>query len=467
MLVWSMAGNQRGLCASEPLISNSAHYKTMKSLSFFPVRRCGALALLVSSISASAADWPTHMANNQRTGVTAEQLADASLVQKWAFTSPTPPQTAWFRQMRYDGSNAANGEKSQRAYDSAFNLCVVGSDLFYASSSEYAVVCLDATNGAEKWRYIAEGPVRIAPSYANGKLYFGADDGRAYCVNAANGAEVWRYSPTNGTDAVIPHNLDFVSLTPCRTGVLVQNGRAYAGFGMLPWESAFLVALNADTGAEVYKKTFNTISKAAMTSGNADFSTTDNSLTFEGSMLALGDNTKLFVPQGRMSPISFDMATGNALGRLAGAGGSWTLITPDNGRVVVGPSYGNQYDSSRRVRLHEDDATSRTIVASYERASALIVSGTQSYVIIEGKVQAKNRSTAATVWTKDGERPNTMITGGTTLYVGGRNKVLCMDAVTGSLLKTLPATGDVFTLALANGRLFASTTRGVIHCYAQ
>jgi len=30
-----------------------------------------------------AADWPTHMANNQRTGVTPEQLPDAALVQKW------------------------------------------------------------------------------------------------------------------------------------------------------------------------------------------------------------------------------------------------------------------------------------------------------------------------------------------------------------------------------------------------
>ena len=405
------------------------------------------------------------MANNQRTGVTAEQLPDNTLVQKWAFTSPTPPQTAWFRQMRYDGSNAANGEKSQRAYDSAFNLCVVGSDLFYASSSEYAVVCLNAQTGTEKWRFITEGPVRIAPSYAAGKLYFGSDDGRAYCINAADATEVWRYSPTNSTDAVIPHNLDFVSLTPCRTGVLVQNGKAYAGFGMLPWESAYLVALDAATGAEAYKKTFNATSKAAMTSGNADFSTTDNALTFEGSMLALADNTKLFVPQGRMSPLSFDMATGNALGRLAGAGGSWTLITPDNNRVVVGPSYGNQYDT-RRVRLHEDDPASRTIVASYERANALLVSGTQSYAIIEGKVQAKTRSTGTTVWTKDGDRPNTMITGGTTLYIGSRNKVLCLDTVTGSLLKTLPATGDVFTLALANGRLFASTTRGVIHCYA-
>jgi outer membrane protein assembly factor BamB len=462
MLVRSVDGDERWLCPHEPL-TQTLRTTIMKSLSQSFLCRCGIFAIFTSA--GMATDWPTHMGNNQRTGVTAEQLPDATLVQKWAFTSPTPPQTAWFRQMRYDGSNAANGEKSQRAYDSAFNLCVVGSDLFYASSSEYAVVCLDTASGTEKWRFIAEGPVRIAPSYANGKLYFGSDDGRACCIDATTGLEVWRYSPTNNTDALLPHNLDFVSLTPCRTGVLVQNGRAYAGFGMLPWESAYLVALNADTGAEIYKKTFNAASKAATSTGNADFSTTDNSLTFEGSMLALADNTKLFVPQGRMSPISFDMTTGTAQGRLAGAGGSWTLITPDNGRVVVGPSYGNQYDS-RRVRLHEDDPASRTIVASYERASALLVSGAQSYVIVEGKVQAKNRSTAATVWTKDGEHPNTMITGGTTLYVGGRNKVLCLDTATGSLLKTLPATGDVFTLALANGRLFASTTRGVIHCYA-
>ena len=412
-----------------------------------------------------AADWPTHMANNQRTGVTAEQLADTALTQKWSFASPVPPQPAWHRQMRYDGSNAANGEKSQRAYDSAFNLISVGTDVFISSSAEYAVICVDAETGVEKWRFIAEGPVRLAPSWSNGKLYFGSDDGRAYCVNASTGAEIWRYSPVAVPDAIIPHNLDFVSLTACRTGVLVQNGRAHAGFGFLPWENAYLVALNADTGAEIYKKTFNTSSKNGTLTGAADFSTTESALTFEGSMLAVGDNTRLFVPQGRMSPLAFDMNTGTTQGRLAGAGGSWTLITPDNGRIVVGPSYGNQYDT-RRVRLHEDDPAARTIVASYERASALIVSGAQSYLFIENKVQARTRATAATVWTKDAGRPSSMITGGTTLYVGARNQVMCLSTVNGALLKTLPATGDVFCLALANGKLFASTTRGVIHCYA-
>jgi outer membrane protein assembly factor BamB len=404
------------------------------------------------------------MGNNQRTGVTAEQLTDATLTQKWAFTSPVPPQPAWHRQMRYDASNAKNGEKSQRAYDSAFNLISVGSDVFIASSSEYAVICLDAATGAEKWRFITEGPVRIAPTFSNGKLYFGSDDGRAYCIDAADGSEVWRYSPTASADAVIPHNLDFVSLSACRSGVLVQNGRAHACFGFLPWDPAYLCALDANTGAEVYRKAFNIASKNGTLTGAADFSTTDNSLTFEGPLLALADNSRLYAPQGRMSPLAFDMATGTAQGRMAGAGGSWVLVTPDTNRIATGPGYGAQYDQ-RAVNFVENDPASRTVVASHDRAHALLVSGGKSFLFIENKLLARNRGTSTTVWSKDADHASAMISGGTTLYVGKRNEVLCLNTANGTLLKSLPATGDVFCLALANGRLFASTTRGVIHCY--
>jgi outer membrane protein assembly factor BamB len=425
-----------------------------------------AICALAPASPARAADWPTHMGNNQRTGVTAEQLDNSSLAPRWVFKSPVRPQPAWHRQMRYDGSNAANGEKSQRAYDSAFNLIAVGAEVFVASSAEYGVICLNAATGTEKWRSVVEGPVRIAPTIAEGRLYFGADDGRVYCLDAATGAELWRYSPTNSTDAIIPHNLDFVSLTACRTGVLVQNGKAYAGFGVVPWEAAFLCCLDATTGAEVYKKTFNTLSQAGTATGAADFSSNTNALTFEGPMLALADNSKLFVPQGRMSPISFDMATGAAQGRLAGAGGSWTLVTPDNGRIAVGPSYGYQYDQ-RATRFLENSATARAIVAAHDRAHALLVSGGQSYLFIEDKVLAKNRAAGTTAWLKEVSRPSSMITGGTTLYVGGRNRVLALETAAGSLLREFAVTGDVFALALANGRLFASTSRGTIHCYAQ
>ena len=169
-------------------------------------------------------------------------------------------------------------------------------------------------------------------------------------------------------------------------------------------------------------------------------------------MLALADNSKLFVPQGRMSPISFDMATGTAQGRLAGAGGSWTLITPDNGRVAVGPSYGYQYDQ-RATRFLEDSPTARTIVAAHDRAHALLVSGGQSYLFIEDKVLAKNRASGTTAWLKEIGRPSTMITGGTTLYVGGATASSPSNTANGSLLREFTVTGDVFALALANGTI--------------
>ena len=63
---------------------------------------------------------------------------------------------------------------------------------------------------------------------------------------------------------------------------------------------------------------------------------------------------------------------------------------------------------------------------------------------LANKVQARTRATAATVWTKDAERPSSMITGGTTLYVGAKNQVLCLGTANGALLKSLPAPGDVF-----------------------
>ena len=256
-----MDGNQRRVCAAQSVNKIPRPHEAPKTRSRnrgWRGSRAGhslgarfspavvAICALAPASPAPAADWPTHMGNNQRTGVTAEQLDNSSLAPRWAFKSPVRPQPAWHRQMRYDGSNAANGEKSQRAYDSAFNLIAVGAEVFIASSAEYAVICLNAATGTEKWRSVIEGPVRIAPTIAKGRIYFGADDGRVYCLDAATGAELWRYSPTNSTDAIIPHNLDFVSLTACRTGVLVQNGKAYAGFGVVPWEAAYLCCLDAD-----------------------------------------------------------------------------------------------------------------------------------------------------------------------------------------------------------------------------
>jgi outer membrane protein assembly factor BamB len=61
--------------------------------------------------------------------------------------------------------------------------------------------------------------------------------------------------------------------------------------------------------------------------------------------------------------------------------------------------------------------------------------------------------------------PETFILGGTILYVGGRNEIRCYRASSGFLLRTLPGEGVVNCLALAEGRLLASTHSGKIYAF--
>ena len=57
-----------------------------------------------------------------------------------------------------------------------------------------------------------------------------------------------------------------------------------------------------------------------------------------------------------------------------------------------------------------------------------------------------------------------MVLAGKTLITGGHDSVSAFDASNGQKLWSGKAEGDVFGLAVADGRLFVSTNRGVIHC---
>ena len=49
-----------------------------------------------------AEDWPTWRKDNHRSGVSSEQLTDASLTQTWVFKEHSPPQPAWYGAMKRD-----------------------------------------------------------------------------------------------------------------------------------------------------------------------------------------------------------------------------------------------------------------------------------------------------------------------------------------------------------------------------
>ena len=95
--------------------------------------------------------------------------------------------------------------------------------------------------------YTTDGPVRIAPTGADGLLYFGSDDGHAYCLKADDGSLVWKHAPGSRQRLVL-NNGRPIPLWPCRTGVLVDGGTAYFAAGMLPWQDSYLCAVDARTG---------------------------------------------------------------------------------------------------------------------------------------------------------------------------------------------------------------------------
>ncbi len=392
--------------------------------------------------SALAEDWPTWRHDNRRSGVTSENPDPATLDPLWVHREPSAPQPAWHGTMQRDAWANIAGAKPARAYDVAFNLIAADGKVFIASSSGNACVALDAATGAELWRHPVEGSVRIAPTFDSGKVYFGSDDGQVYCVNATTGVRIWAYRGASDT-TLIPADNKFMSRYPSRTGVLIEGGRAWCGFGLIPWQDNFLAALNPATGAPIIQET---IAAAQWYS-------------LEGPLLA--SPTHLFALQGRVSPLSFNITNGSLIGRLPGGGGTFALLTADD-KLIHGPGHGNNsWAGSRTFHLQETDTTTSASITRHSRAHRMLVNGSNRYVIIRDAIQA----TGASSWVQTIPEANTLILAGTRLYVGGRNTVVAIDTASGTIARQWTVEGDVHALVMAGGRLFASTHSGRIHVF--
>jgi hypothetical protein len=196
---------------------------------------------------AATTDWPTYQCDNHRSGRTSGQLAAERLGLLWTWRSPQPPQPAWAGPAKYDAYSNVRPLRSMRNYDPAFHVIAADGAVYFGSSVDDSVHCLDAATGEERWRFTTDGPVRIAPACVNGKVYFSSDDGHAYCVRAGDGSPVWKMAPVPNGRRLL-NNGRLIPLTPCRTGVLVDDGTAYFAAGMLPWEDSYLCAVDAETG---------------------------------------------------------------------------------------------------------------------------------------------------------------------------------------------------------------------------
>lgn len=390
--------------------------------------------------SAVADDWPSYRHDIQRSGRTSETLAVEKLQQQWVMQSPQAPQPAWPGPAKWDAYAHIRGLRSMRDYDAAFHVTVVDQSLFYGSSADDAVHCVDTRTGTERWTFITDGPVRIAPTISNGRVYFGSDDGHAYCVDAKSGKQLWKSESVQAEQHIL-NNGRFISHWPCRTGVLVEDGTAYFGLSLLPWRQSYLVAVDAESG---------------MVSGDGRFTRVLVNQTLEGGLLLRGN--ALIALRGRVSPFLFDRQDGSDIGEVKGGGGGVFATLNANGDLLHGPG-------NKTGWIAESSLQTRKTTTKFDGRIGVVAIQEGNLFLSDDAVAAVH-GTNKVSWETPRSKPTDIVVAGNVAFVGGDGEVSALRLTDGKEVWREAVNGRVFGLAVADGRLFVSTDEGAICCFA-
>jgi outer membrane protein assembly factor BamB len=396
----------------------------------------GMILLFALSVPVSAEDWPTYRKDIHRGGVTSEKL-ELPLALDWACKTSRAPTAAWTESpAAHDYLHGHYNLKPRQNFDGCFQVAVVGQRVYFGSSVSGAMTCLDAKCGDQKWTFFTDGPVRLAPTVADGKVYFGSDDGFVYCLDAGNGSVIWKERVGRSADKIWG-NERMISVWPVRSSVLVDGGDVYWSAGLFATEGMFLCKRKAVDGSGGW-----TVAPAR---------------PHQGYLVATAG--QLIAPSGKTSPVVYRREDGGKVGDLRKnrRGGSWVQVATDELGVFSGPNLDN--DS------HQFDPVHRTVVASFSRANGLVVDQTIIYYNTDSKIVAMARADKSQIWSSDLVRPFALIKAGDHVFAGGDGKVEALDAATGKSLWSAPVDGKALGLAVANGALYVSTDRGSIHCF--
>ena len=106
----------------------------------------------------------------------------------------------------------------------------VGDRVFVAAVDAHTVYALDAMSGKELWNYTAGGRVDSPPTYAAGKVVFGAADGWVTCLRASDGVLVWRFQAAPYERLVSAYG-QLESAWPIHGSVLIVDDTVYFAAG--------------------------------------------------------------------------------------------------------------------------------------------------------------------------------------------------------------------------------------------
>jgi outer membrane protein assembly factor BamB len=440
------------------------------------------IVLLFSRSWAVGADWPTYLSDNTRVGATGESLRFPLHLQ-WHWKSGAAPQSAW----EGPRSEAIEGlvMKHRARFDDAHHVAVVGNRVYFGSAVDHQVRCVDAATGQDIWRFFTGGPVRLAPTVHQGRVYFGSDDGCVYCLDATTGREDWKLQVGPRLERLLARG-HMISRWPVRTGVLIADDVAYFGAGIFPHETVYLCAADAKTGRLLWKNDH-----------VSQYDAGRNDLSPQGYLLANED--LLFVPSGNSLPAAFDRKTGEhvfkkSYGWRTTAGGEvgGTQALLSDGQLYSAGSHhflalnektgaaGFAYIPGRQLTFrgkHAYIATGKEVIgvdreahtkASVQRQELYASRGnfrTDKVKLAEINRQMEELTQVGILWSKPFAAESSIVLTGNAVLVGGLDEVRAFDVTDGRELWTTKLDGEIRGLAVANGQLFASTTAGSIFTF--
>ncbi len=444
--------------------------------------------------TSSASDWSTHRGGIDRQGASEETLA-APLQTRWVITPNDAPEVAFAEAEGRVIEGKLLGNRMD--YDSAFEPVIADGKVFYGSSVDDQLHCVDLDSGKTVWTFFTGAPIRLAPTLADGRVYFGSDDGYAYCLNAETGEKVWSLRAGPKDDWLLARG-EMISRWPIRTGLLVDDGVAYFGAGIFPHEDVYLYGVNARDGSVIWKQD----NISAADAGR-------NDLSPQGQMLATDE--LLIVPSGRSMPAIFDRKTGEFLKKRTyswrsdggGVVGGTRALLADGQLYASGPHHflavdqesgntGFGWFQGRQLVVQGDDvylATGEELVRA-NRLEYAIASRERHQLQLEindlkrklyrpddkadeYRTQIEEKQARMTeiaegghIWSQMTNADAALLATPDLVFLGGVGNVTAYAVDSGDVVWTADVEGEASALAAANGHLIVGTTTGHVYAFA-
>jgi len=388
-------------------------------------------------------DWPMWKYDAGRTAATPEELP-ARLHLQWT-RELAPPKPAWPE------------SQDRLQFDASYEPVVAGTTLFVGSMVTDSVTAYDTNTGIERWRFYTDGPVRFAPVVYKDKLYVASDDGYLYCLSADSGTLIRKFLAGPGPNKVIGNDR-LIGMWPVRGGPVLYGDTLYFAASIWPFMGTFIYAIDAETGRVVWDNSG---------SGSTYHMQPHTSPAFAGvapqGYLAATEN-KLLISGGRSVPAAYDRMTGefsyfhlNKYGKT----GTCEVITS-----------GDYFFNRGAIHKLSDGVAVANGSASVIEGDAIY--GQRNDAVVAYKLEAGGKK-ASVLWQAKvlDEGGKIHLKAGSRLYCSNQSEkdiVFAVDVPTGDHEAKLSwrarVEGKVWSMLAADGKLFVTTLKGRLYCFA-